>query len=137
MFRYPAEASEELKLYIGPPKKKRVLLVEDEPLVLLAERNMLKKLDCEVDEATNGEIAIKKVCEKNKSDSTKYDLILMDINMPVMNGYIASKTITELVSKGNIRETPIVCLSAQESSEHQVKCTESGIIELSIVYLFF
>ncbi len=100
--------------------------------MLLAERQMIKKLGMEVDEAVNGEIALRAMRAQNGKGHAKkqYSLILMDINMPVMNGYIASQRISELVRLGEVAAVPIVCLSAQDSSEHKKRCGEAGIVEM-------
>ncbi len=97
---------------------------------------MIKKMGCMVDCAENGEIAVRMVCERNKFAETKYALILMDINMPVMNGYIASRVINELIEKGEIQPTPILCLSAQDSIDHRERCLECGILERGTVFFF-
>ncbi len=128
----PDIGSANVCINMNSANKKRVLLVEDEPLVLLAERQMIKKLGMEVDEAVNGEIAVRAVKEKNAKEETKYDLVLMDINMPVMNGYIASKAIHDMAGSGQVVAVPLVCLSAQDSAEHRRRCEESGIIEMGI-----
>ncbi len=125
----PATMLKEIKIEI--PAAKKVLIVEDEPLVLLAEQQMIRKMGCLVECAENGEVALKLVQAKNVKMETKYDLVLMDINMPVMNGYIASRKIKDAVQSGEIVDVPIVCLSAQESVEHKEKCEESGINERS------
>lgn len=114
------------------PNNNKVLIVEDEPLVLLAEKQMIKKMGCFVDTAENGELAVKMVCEQNKKLESKYGIILMDINMPIMNGYVASRKLKDLINKGEIMKTPIICLSAQDSKEHIEKCKECGILERCI-----
>ena len=123
------DSLQEIKLDMSLSSRKRILLVEDEPLILMAEKQMIRNLQCDADAATNGEIALKLLSEKNRMLDTKYDLIFMDINMPVMNGYITSSRINELVAKGDILGTPIVCLSAQESSEHMKRCHDVGITD--------
>lgn len=128
------QISSEMKIELSPTRKQRVLLVEDEPLVMLAEKQMIKSQGCEVDGAANGEVAVRAVKEKNLHRGTKYDLVLMDINMPVMNGYAASRCIKDMARRGEIIDVPIVCLSAQDSLEHRERCAASGIIELGIYW---
>jgi signal transduction histidine kinase/CheY-like chemotaxis protein len=74
--------------------KLRVLCVDDEKLNLLVVKKILAKWGIEADEATNGQEAVE-VCT-----SKVYDVILMDINMPVMDGFEASKQIKNLKDTG-------------------------------------
>ena len=103
---------------------RKVLVVDDDPLVQLAVGAMLTKLGCTVSKAGNGGIALQIVRESNKTDGGKFDFILMDANMPVMNGYEATKLIRE---EQGIVQVPIVCISAQDSKEHSEKCYSSGM----------
>jgi CheY-like chemotaxis protein len=84
----------------------KVLLVDDRDINLKVASLMLKKLGCEVETAPNGKIAIKKY-DKNPA---KFDLIIMDIQMPVMDGINATK---ELRSRYPNDLAPIFGLSAQ------------------------
>ncbi|MEQ6121540.1 response regulator [Reichenbachiella sp. MALMAid0571] len=80
---------------------KNVLLVEDNPVNVMVAKRFLSKWKINVDVAENGREAIEKTA------SSKYDLILMDLQMPVMDGYDAS---SELRKQG--LKTPIVALTA-------------------------
>ena len=77
------------------------MLVEDVEFNIMVAQRMLKNWNAEVDLAENGSVAVEKVKQGN------YDLILMDIQMPVMDGYTAT---------GNIRmfntTVPIIELTA-------------------------
>lgn len=83
-----------------------VLLVDDRDINLKVASLMLKKLGCKTETASNGKIAIKKYEETQ----TKFDLIIMDIQMPVMDGINATK---ELRRKYPTDLVPIYGLSAQ------------------------
>ena len=83
-----------------------VLLVDDRDVNLKVASLMLKKLGCEVETAQNGEVAIAKYDE----NPTKFDLIIMDIQMPVMDGINATKTLRKKYAE-NL--APIYGLSAQ------------------------
>jgi PAS domain S-box-containing protein len=96
-----------------------VLLVEDNDINRLYAKSILKNWHCEVDIAENGLVAIEKV--KNNS----YDIILMDIQMPVMDGYEATKAIRLMHSPKN--EVPIIALTANATKTDVEKCLASGM----------
>jgi CheY-like chemotaxis protein len=72
-------------------KDKTILVVEDEEFNRIYFEELLYQIKCKVIVANNGLEAIE-ICEKNKS----IDLVLMDIKMPLMNGYEATKKIKEI-----------------------------------------
>lgn len=131
----PLEECESNSILVESPEEDRkinkktikVLVVDDEPFIQFAIGSMLTRLDCIVDKASNGTIAYELVKEKNKKEESKFDIIFMDINMPVCNGYES----TRLIRKEPIIQVPIICLSAQESSQHQHQCNEVGMTEVS------
>jgi CheY-like chemotaxis protein len=84
--------------------KRRVLLVEDNPVNQAVVSAMLRHLNCEVRIASDGARAVTAAAEES------FDIILMDLQMPVMDGYEATRRIRRLSPPA--RETPIVALSA-------------------------
>ena len=107
-------------------------MVDDDPLVLLAVRSMLTRLECEVITAANGAVALEEVQKQNYLDcSNPLGLILMDVNMPVMNGYESASHIMRLIKNRQILPAHIVCLSAQDTPEHVKLCKEAGMEYLS------
>lgn len=106
-------------------------------MVLLAIKSMIAKLGYKVDTAENGEIAVNRIKENNLSTDKKYDLVFMDINMPVMNGYIATQTVKELVKTKEIYDVPIICLSAQDSDSHKKMCEVAGFAEQGNIIIIF
>lgn len=88
--------------------EKPVLLVEDQPSNRLVVQLLLESLGCCVHTAENGQQAVEKAC------SNAYSLILMDLKMPVMDGYQAAQEI-----RGKNIPTPIVALSAMELDSEQ------------------
>lgn len=95
---------------------KKVLLVEDNLINVMVGKQILEKENLIVEVANNGEIAVDKVLKN------KYDLILMDIQMPVMDGYTASIEIRKFN-----KEIPILALSASIFMEVKDKINESGM----------
>ena len=91
----------------------RVLLVEDNAMNREIARVLIEETGAEVEEACNGAEAVRMV---GNSADRYYDLILMDVRMPVMNGYEATKAIRKLdrPDAGNI---PIVAMTANALEE--------------------
>lgn len=102
----------------------RVLLVEDVYLnQVLATELLRKHLPlAEINIAENGQVALEKVNQRS------YDLILMDVKMPVMDGYEATRLIRAL--PGATRTIPILGLTANAIPEQIVRCRESGMDEV-------
>lgn len=98
----------------------RILLVEDNPDNRLLVRSYLKKLPWEVDEAENGQIALDKFRNAN------YDVVLMDVQMPVMDGHAATQAIRRWEAEGQRVATPIIALTAHAIKEEIDKCMTSG-----------
>jgi two-component system sensor histidine kinase/response regulator len=98
----------------------KILLVEDNPDNRLLIKAFLKKSPVEVDEAENGQIAV------DKFKSNKYDIVLMDMQMPVMDGYTATKTIRDWEKKNYRSETPILALTAYAMKEDRDKTMGVG-----------
>ena len=96
-----------------------VLVVDDREINLKVASLMLKKLGCKVETASNGEIAI----NKYDSDPEKYDLIIMDIQMPIMDGLTATKKLRE---KYPNNLAPVYGLSAQVSENLHKSPEELG-----------
>ena len=87
-------------------KGKHVLLVEDHPLNIEIAARMLYKVGIEVEKAENGKIAVRKF----QAEPRRYDLILMDIRMPVMDGRQATKAIRMINGYG--KTVPIIAMTA-------------------------
>jgi CheY-like chemotaxis protein len=104
----------------NPPRLLRslsVLVVEDDSLSRKLMDILLRRMNCEVDMAKNGHEAILKASTK------KFDVILMDIQMPLMDGLEA----TEFLRTHMQNETPIIALTAKASREDDRKCIMAGM----------
>jgi CheY-like chemotaxis protein len=115
----PVKAIRQAKLQAGetPEMPLKILLVEDHYLNQIATRKVLTSWSdlVSVDIAENGLIAVEKFKEYG------YDLVLMDIQMPVMNGLDAAKKIREF------SDVPIIALTANSTKQEQDKCFEIGM----------
>jgi PAS domain S-box-containing protein len=100
--------------------EKRILLVEDNEDNRLLIHSFLKKTGHTLDDAENGEIAVR----KRKENS--YDLILMDMQMPVMDGYMATREIRLWEEQNRLPLVPIVALTAHALKEDMDKCLDAG-----------
>lgn len=96
-----------------------ILLVEDNDINRLYARSILKNWNCQVDIAENGLVAIEKV--KNNL----YDVVLMDVQMPVMDGYEATRAIRLMDAPK--KDIPIVALTANATKTDVEKCLASGM----------
>lgn len=97
-----------------------VLLVEDnlinQKIVILS----LKKIVKNIEVANNGKEAL------DKFGTSKYDIILMDIQMPIMNGYVTTKKIREIESSTN-SHTPIIAITANALLGDREECLAAGM----------
>lgn len=97
-----------------------VLLVEDSPDNQLLIRSYLKQTEHRLDVADHGAIALEKVKEGH------YDIILMDMQMPVMDGYTATRAIRAWEREHELLPTRIVALTALALKEEAAKIFEAG-----------
>lgn len=104
-------------------KVKKILLVEDNELNLEIEMELLKDMGFQIDTAANGSIALEKVRNSNPGD---YDLILMDIQMPVMNGHEAAREIRRIEDSA-LANIPIVAVSANTFESDKKISIENGM----------
>ena len=105
--------------------KKRILLVEDNELNREIAIAILEDVQLMVEEAENGAIAVQKV--KNNKPGY-FDVILMDIQMPVLNGYEATKQIRGLEDK-RLSQIPIIAVSANAFEEDKEESLKAGMNE--------
>ena len=101
------------------PGLNRVLLVEDSPTNRSVVEAFLEGLPIELDMAENGKEGLEKAAE------TVYDLILMDMAMPVMDGLTAAQEIRKL--PGQSGKTPIVTLTANAMASDRDRCLAAGM----------
>lgn len=98
-----------------------VLVAEDNATNQIVAQGMLEQLGCRVDLADNGEESVARAVEK------RYDLIFMDCQMPVMDGYEATGNIRKAEHQAGIRRTPIVALTAHAMKGDRDRCLAVGM----------
>ena len=98
----------------------RVLLVEDNEINRIVVVELLEKLQLHVDVAENGLIAL------NKLQSNRYDCVLMDVQMPVMDGYVATKRLKEI---DTFKDLPVIAMTANAMQEDRQLCLDAGMVD--------
>ena len=116
----PQPASKEEKIDFSG---KRLLLVEDNIINMEIANMILSQLGFVIETAENGQIAVDMF---SSSEPGYYDLILMDIQMPVMDGYTATKTIRALGNR-KLAQIPIVAMTANAFAEDIRASEEAGM----------
>jgi PAS domain S-box-containing protein len=117
--QYKHAATAPQKTEAGDPVYAHVLLAEDNAVNQKVAMLLLKKIGCMVDVANNGREALDKVKENN------YDMVIMDCQMPVMDGYQATESIRRLADYR--REIPIIALTANAMQGDKERCLEAGM----------
>jgi CheY-like chemotaxis protein len=102
---------------------RRILLTEDNVLNTEIAVEILSNAGCIVETAENGKQAYEMVCT---SRPDHYDLILMDIQMPIMDGYEATQAIRSIENPA-LAKIPIIALTTNSSEEDRKKAFESGM----------
>ena len=102
-------------------KGRSVLVVDDHQINQLVVEGLLGKFGYRVHLANNGREAIEIIAEQ------EIDLVLMDCQMPEMDGYEATKKIREKEQKQGGKRIPIVAMTAHTSEENQTKCLAAGM----------
>jgi signal transduction histidine kinase/CheY-like chemotaxis protein len=100
----------------------RVLLVEDNPVNLMVGQRLLSVLGITCDTAGNGEAALLRM------SASRYDVVLMDCQMPIMDGYTATRRWRENEAEiGDGRRLPIVAMTANAMAGDRQKCLDAGM----------
>jgi len=101
----------------------KILLVEDNPVNIIVAEGMLKHFGAQYVTASNGREAVSLACKQENG----FDCILMDCEMPVMDGYEATKHIRNWENTNNLPKTWICALTANVLKEQMQLCKEAGM----------
>ena len=116
----PSEGEKELQKAKAQVESQKILLVEDNPVNQQLALHVLRRMGHEVTLASDGA----KACEQFRERS--YDLILMDLQMPVMGGLEATRAIRAIEAKSG-GHTPIVAMTAHAALRDKTNCMEAGM----------
>ncbi|PJJ96295.1 hybrid sensor histidine kinase/response regulator [Lysobacteraceae bacterium NML91-0213] len=106
----------------APPRTPRVLLVEDNPVNLMVGQRLLAMLGITCDTAGNGEAALMRM------GTSRYDVVLMDCQMPVMDGYEATRRWRDMeAAEGDSRHLPIIAMTANAMAGDRQRCLDAGM----------
>lgn len=103
--------------------KGHVLIAEDEKINQTVVVSFLKKMGVSSECVDSGEKALKRI-----EDGLRPNLILMDLHMPVMDGYEATTRIKNYEQSANLQPTPVVALTASTMAEAHQRCMDTGMV---------
>jgi len=102
-------------------ERRRVLLVEDQRVTQMVVSGMLKKLGCQVQVAGDGKEALSAL------EKEHFDLVLMDCDMPELDGLEATKRIRQRESDTSATHLPIVAMTSYSDTEDKARCRAAGM----------
>lgn len=113
-------------------KMLRILLVEDNPINQRLATVLLEKRGHQVTLARHGQEALDRLVFRHGIDSSAFDLILMDVQMPVMDGFEATRRIRQAEAeqhdnRGQARRVPIIAMTANAMVGDREQCLEAGM----------
>lgn len=100
---------------------KRILIAEDNEVIRELAREILEFLEFDTSVAENGDLALQLALKQT------FDLILMDCQMPVLDGFEATRQFRRMESESGLSKTPIVGLSGHPITEGRENCLASGM----------
>jgi len=107
------------------PSQTRILLVEDNPTNQIVAQGLLQTIGLTCDTAANGLEAIESI--KNATQTLPYSLILMDCQMPVMDGYDSTRAVRAGQAGSSNTKIPIIAMTANAMSGDREKCILAGM----------
>lgn len=111
-------------------RRKNVLLVDDDQInILVLSKYFSSFVDCSYDVAFNGLEAVDLIVKKSKNNEF-YDVILMDCNMPVMDGFEATRQIKSLINQHLIPKVVVIASTANVSASDRKECYECGMSDV-------
>ncbi len=118
-----SEIEENDRKFIFEPLNAYILLVEDQLVNRMVITDMLEELGCHVEVAENGQLAVEMISETKN----KYDIVLMDCMMPVMDGFTATKELRKLEDKNIISKQNVIAITANAMTGEKEQCFAAGM----------
>lgn len=104
---------------------KKILLVEDNEMNREIAKDILEEFGVEVEDVEDGSIAVEIMQEVAQTEEQRFDLILMDVQMPIMDGYEATRQIRKL--PGVCKTIPIIAMTANAFAEDRKLALDAGM----------
>lgn len=104
----------------------RILIVDDNQINIVVERSILSGLPVKIDSALNGELALEQLLRASR-ENKPFHCIIMDCQMPILNGYETTKKIRAGAVGDAYRKIPIIALTANVMSGEKEKCLLAGM----------
>ena len=112
----------------------KILVVDDDPLCLkVVESLLLENYDCEVELADSVEEALNRINELSIEREWKprwYDIVFMDINLPILNGDVVTKIIKQ--AESNMRDIPVIAITNEATAQRKDEFHKAGIADIII-----
>ncbi len=109
------------------PGRPRVLVAEDNAINALLATRLLERHGCEVTRVTSGDEAVSAVARTLGGQEPGFDLVLMDIYMPRLDGVDATRAIRRLLAASNVERLPIVAVTANAFAEDRQRYLAAGL----------
>jgi CheY-like chemotaxis protein len=121
----PVDAIEGSAVAVAPGRECRALLVEDNDVNALLARRLLELAGCRVTHVLNGRVAL----DTLEAPDGEFDIILMDVHMPVMDGLTAARLIKQRFASARPQRAapPIIALTANAFAEDRQRCLDAGM----------
>jgi CheY-like chemotaxis protein len=110
---------------LSPAYSGRMLVVDDNITNCKVIQALLNKLGLLVSVVNDGQQAVQAI--QQAQPDIRPDLIFMDVNMPVMDGYVATQLIREWEASQQLRATPIIALTANAFEDDRQRCAQAGM----------
>ena len=117
-------SAEDVEAESSWPQSVKILLVDDNRVNLLVAEGILEEMGLEADIANNGEEAIKTLLNSNDDP---YSIVLMDCQMPIMDGYEATRVLRDGLAGERHKDIPVVAMTANAMDGDKEKCFTSGM----------
>ncbi len=114
------------QLQTQPTNKRHVLLVDDNPINVKLLVHLVQKLDLTFETASDGMEAVKLYKNSLDGQSPRFDFVFMDISMPVMNGFEATREIRQMETQASARRCKVIALTGLSSDVNRNEASASG-----------